>query len=235
MWYNVREEERAMVTIGNDWDEVLDGEFEKEYYRKLREFLKEEYRTHTIYPDMYDIFNALKWTAYKDAKVVIFGQDPYHEEGQAHGLAFSVQKGIKIPPSLLNIYKELNTELGCYVPNNGYLEKWARQGVILLNSALTVRSGAANSHRNKGWEQFTDRVVECLNAREEPLIFMLWGNNAKEKMKLITNPQHRILTAAHPSPLSASRGFFGCGHFKKANELLERMGREPIDWQIENI
>lgn len=224
-----------MVNIGNDWDEILEGEFKKEYYIKLRAFLKSEYSSHRIYPDMYDIFNALKWTSYADTKVVILGQDPYHEEGQAHGLAFSVKKGIKIPPSLMNMYKELHDELGCYVPNNGYLEKWARQGVMLLNSALTVRSGAANSHRNKGWEIFTDRVVECLNEREDPVIFLLWGNNAKEKMKLITNPNHRILTTVHPSPLSASRGFFGCGHFKKANQLLESMGKTPIDWQIENI
>ena len=224
-----------MVNIGNDWDEILAGEFDKEYYLRLRAFLKTEYKTHNIHPDMYDIFNALKWTSYKDTKVVILGQDPYHEEGQAHGLAFSVQKGVKIPPSLLNMYKELQDELGCYIPNNGYLEKWARQGVMLLNSSLTVRDGLANSHRGKGWEIFTDRVVELLNEREEPVIFMLWGNNAKEKIKVITNPQHKILTAAHPSPLSASRGFFGCGHFKTANRMLERMGKEPIDWQIENI
>jgi len=224
-----------MVNLGNDWDNILEGEFEKEYYRKLRAFLKNEYATHTIHPDMHDIFNALRWTPYSDVKVVILGQDPYHEVGQAHGLAFSVQKGIKIPPSLLNMYKELNTELGCYIPNNGYLEKWARQGVLLLNSSLTVRDGAANSHRNKGWEIFTDRVVELLNQREDPVIFLLWGNNAKEKTQIITNPQHYILTSVHPSPLSASRGFFGCGHFKKANELLMRNSKTPIDWQIENI
>jgi len=224
-----------MVNLGNDWDNILEGEFEKEYYRKLRAFLKNEYATHTIHPDMHDIFNALRWTPYSDVKVVILGQDPYHEVGQAHGLAFSVQKGIKIPPSLLNMYKELNTELGCYIPNNGYLEKWARQGVLLLNSSLTVRDGAANSHRNMGWEIFTDRVVELLNQREDPVIFLLWGNNAKEKTQIITNPQHYILTSVHPSPLSASRGFFGCGHFKKANELLMRNSKTPIDWQIENI
>lgn len=224
-----------MVHIGNDWDELLKGEFEKDYYIKLRRFLAQEYKTHIIHPDMYDVFNALKWTSYKDTKVAILGQDPYHETGQAHGLAFSVKKGIKIPPSLVNIYKELNSELGCYIPDNGYLEKWARQGVMLLNSALTVRNGLANSHRNKGWEQFTNRIIELLNEREEPVIFMLWGNNAKEKMKLITNPQHVIMTAAHPSPLSANRGFFGCGHFKMANKILEREGRGAIDWQIENI
>lgn len=223
-----------MVSIGNDWDELLKDEFTKEYYINLRNFLKTEYSSHKIHPDMYDIFNALKWTSYEGTKILIMGQDPYHEEGQAHGLAFSVKKGIAIPPSLLNIYKELKNELGLYIPDNGYLEKWARQGVMLLNSALTVRNGAANSHRNRGWEIFTNRIIELLNDREDPVIFMLWGNNAKEKIKLITNPNHRILTAAHPSPLSASRGFFGCNHFKKANELLENMGKVPIDWQIEN-
>lgn len=229
------EDSSKMVSLGNDWDEILKEEFQKDYYLKLREFLKVEYRSHKIHPDMYDIFNALKWTSYADTKVVILGQDPYHEENQAHGLAFSVKKGVKIPPSLLNMYKELQNELGCYIPNNGYLEKWARQGVLLLNSSLTVRDGAANSHRNKGWEIFTNHVVECLNKREDPVIFLLWGNNAKEKMSVITNPWHKILTTVHPSPLSASRGFFGCNHFITANRLLEEMGKSPIDWQIENI
>ena len=224
-----------MVNIGNDWDEILKDEFSKEYYLKLRAFLKSEYKSHCIHPDMYDIFIALKWTSYANTKIVILGQDPYHEVGQAHGLAFSVQKGVKIPPSLLNMYKELHNELGLYIPNNGYLEKWARQGVLLLNSALTVRDGQANSHRNKGWEIFTNRVVECLNERKDPVIFMLWGNNAKEKIKVITNHYHKILTAAHPSPLSANRGFFGCGHFETANRMLTEMGKTPIDWQIENI
>ncbi|MBQ7573697.1 MAG: uracil-DNA glycosylase [Clostridia bacterium] len=224
-----------MVCIGNDWDEILKDEFSKDYYLKLRLFLKSEYSTHKIHPDMYDIFNALKWTSYSDTKVVILGQDPYHEEGQAHGLAFSVQKGVKIPPSLMNMYKELQAELGTYIPNNGYLKKWAQQGVLLLNSSLTVRDGMANSHRNKGWEIFTNTVVQKLNEREEGIIFMLWGANAKEKQEFITNPQHYILTAAHPSPLSAHRGFMGCGHFKKANSLLKRLGKTPIDWQIENI
>ena len=219
-----------MVQLGNDWDELLADEFSKEYYQKLRQFLKYEYQHARIHPDMYDIFNALKWTSYQDTRVVILGQDPYHEENQAHGLAFSVQKGVPIPPSLLNMYKELNKELGCYIPNHGYLEKWARQGVLLLNTSLTVRDGQANSHRGKGWEIFTSRVIELLNERAEPVIFLLWGNNAKEKQALITNPQHTVLTAAHPSPLSASRGFFGCGHFQKVNELL----KQPIDWQIEN-
>ncbi|MDO5397104.1 MAG: uracil-DNA glycosylase [bacterium] len=224
-----------MAIIGSDWDEILKEEFDKEYYKKLREFLKNEYSSHLIHPDMYDIYNALRWTSYADTRVVILGQDPYHEVGQAHGLAFSVKKGVKIPPSLVNIYKELHEELGCYIPDNGYLEKWARQGVLLLNSLLTVRDGAANSHKNKGWELFTNSVIEALNKREDPVIFMLWGNNAKEKLNVITNPQHYVLTSVHPSPLSASRGFFGCGHFRKANELLKRMGKPEIDWQIENI
>lgn len=224
-----------MVSLGNDWDEILKDEFKKDYYLKLRQFLKEEYKTHSIHPDMYDIFNALKWTSYQDTKVVILGQDPYHEVGQAHGLAFSVKVGVKIPPSLLNMYKELQNELGLYIPNNGYLEKWAHQGVLLLNSALTVRDGLANSHRGKGWEIFTNTVIEKLNEREEPVIFLLWGNNAREKAQLITNPVHFVLTAAHPSPLSASRGFFGCGHFKKANDILLKSGKSQIDWQIENI
>lgn len=224
-----------MQKIGNDWDELLKDEFDKDYYKKLHDFLREEYKSHTIHPDMNDIFNALKWTSYKNTKVVIFGQDPYHGEGQAHGLSFSVKPGIKTPPSLVNIYKELKDELGCYIPNNGYLEKWARQGVLLLNASLTVRDGLADSHKNKGWEQFTGRIAELLNEREESAIFMLWGNNAKAKMKTITNPQHVILTAAHPSPLSANRGFFGCGHFKMANKILEREDRGVIDWQIENI
>lgn len=224
-----------MINLGNDWDELLADEFEKEYYKKLRAILKSEYSNYTIYPDMYDIFNALKWTSYKDVKVVIFGQDPYHGEGQAHGLSFSVKKGIDIPPSLLNIYKELNAELGTYIPNNGYLEKWARQGVLLLNSTLTVRQGAANSHQNIGWKYFTDHIVELLNNREDGVIFLLWGNNAKQKELLITNPQHTILKSAHPSPLSANRGFFGCGHFIKANSILKNAGKSEIDWQIENI
>ena len=224
-----------MVHIGNDWDELLKEEFSKEYYLNLRKFLANEYKTHTVYPDMYDIFNAFKLTSYADTKVVIFGQAPYHEPDQAHGLAFSVKKGVKIPPSLLNMYKELNHELGCYIPNNGYLEKWARQGVMLLNNSLTVRQSSANSHRNIGWEEFTNAVARLYNERKKPIIFMLWGNNAKEKMKIITNPHHIIMTAAHPSPLSASRGFFGCEHFKTANKILERNGDMPIDWQIENI
>ena len=224
-----------MVNFGNDWDEVLKGEFDKEYYIKLRSFLKNEYATKTVYPSMYDIFNALKWTPYKDTKIVIIGQDPYHGVNQAHGLAFSVKKGIAIPPSLANIYKELNRSLGCYIPNNGYLEKWARQGVLLLNASLTVIKDRANSHSAIGWEIFTDDVIRCLNERTEPVIFLLWGSFAAKKAAFIDKKRHYVLTAPHPSPLSAHRGFLGCNHFKTANEILVKNGKEPIDWQIENI
>lgn len=224
-----------MVNIGNDWDDVLKDEFEKDYYKKLREFLKEEYSAKEIFPGMYEIFNALKYTSYKDTKVIILGQDPYHNNGQAHGLAFSVKKGIKTPPSLLNIYKELNEEMGLYIPNNGYLVKWARQGVLLLNTALTVRAHQANSHKGMGWEIFTDNIIKKLSDREEAVIFVLWGANARSKKKLIDRSRHYILEAPHPSPLSAYRGFFDCGHFLKINEILESIGKEKIDWQIENI
>lgn len=224
-----------MVNFGNDWDEILSGEFEKEYYLKMRTFLKSEYSNRIIYPSMYDIFNALKWTSYSDTKVVILGQDPYHGEGQAHGLAFSVKKGIAIPPSLVNIYKELNTSLGCYIPNNGYLEKWARQGVLLLNASLTVRKDMANSHSDIGWQIFTDNIIKLLNKREEPVIFLLWGSFASKKALFIDKKKHYVLTTTHPSPLSAHRGFLGCNHFKTANEILVKNNKEPIDWQIENI
>lgn len=224
-----------MVNLGNDWDQILKDEFEKEYFKNLREFLKEEYSNRVIYPNMYNIFEALKHTSYEDTKVLILGQDPYHGENQAHGLAFSVQPGVKIPPSLLNMYKELQDDLGCFIPNNGYLIPWADQGVLLLNTALTVRAHEANSHKNKGWEIFTDKVISKLNEREDPIIFILWGNNAKEKLKLITNKNHFILTAPHPSPLSASRGFFGCKHFSKVNEILRSLNKKEIDWQINNI
>lgn len=220
--------------FGNDWDALLAAEFEKDYYKNLREFLKEEYENHTIYPDKRDIFNALKYTPYSDVRVVIFGQDPYHGERQAHGLAFSVLPDVDIPPSLLNIYKELKNELGLYIPDNGCLTKWAQQGVLLLNNALTVRADMPNSHQGKGWEQFTDRVAELLNQRPEPVIFLLWGSNARKKREIITAPQHFILEAPHPSPLSASRGFFGCGHFKEVNSILKAMNKNEIDWQIEN-
>lgn len=222
-----------MVNIGNEWDELLKDEFQKDYYLNLREFLKKEYFSQRIYPDMYDIFNALKYTSYSDVKAVIIGQDPYHGAGQAHGLCFSVQKGIAIPPSLQNIYKEIYTDLGITQANHGCLTKWAESGVLLMNAVLTVREGQANSHRGKGWEIFTDRVIELLNQREKPVVFLLWGNNAKQKMRLITNPNHLILQAAHPSPLSAFNGFFGCRHFSKANAFLSGHGMEPIDWRIE--
>ena len=222
-----------MVNIGNEWDELLKGEFEKEYYLKLREFLKREYFTYQIYPNMYDIFNALKYTSYSDVKAVIIGQDPYHGPGQAHGLCFSVQKGVAIPPSLQNMYKELYSDLGITPANHGYLKKWADNGVLMMNAVLTVRGGQANSHRNMGWEIFTDKVIELLNNREQPIVFILWGNNAKQKMKLITNPKHLILQAEHPSPLSAFNGFFGCKHFSKTNDFLISQGMTPIDWKID--
>lgn len=221
-----------MVNIGNDWDKLLEGEFSKPYYLELRNFLKAEYKAHTIYPDMYDIFNALKYTPYNKAKVLILGQDPYHEPGQAHGLAFSVKKGTEPPPSLKNIYKELSTDVGFVPPMHGELTKWAEQGVLLLNTSLTVRRSQANSHRGKGWEIFTDRVIELMNQRETPMVFMLWGNNAKAKAPLITNPCHLVLTAPHPSPLSAFSGFFGCKHFSKCNDFLKNNGIEPIDWSL---
>ena len=224
-----------MVNLGNSWDELLKEEFQKDYYLALREFLKQEYSTRTIYPDMHDIFNALKLTDYNNVKVVILGQDPYHGEGEAHGLAFSVKPGIAIPPSLRNIYKELNQSMGCYIPNNGFLEKWAKQGVLLLNSSLTVRKDMANSHSGKGWEMLTDAIIKKLNNRKEPMVFMLWGNNAKSKAWFVDSAKHLVLMSVHPSPLSASRGFFGCNHFQKANEFLTQNGMSPIDWQIENI
>ena len=223
------------VNIKNDWYDLLKDEFEKDYYKKLRTFLIEEYRHHTIYPNMYDIFNALNFTPYKDVKVVILGQDPYHGPHQAHGLSFSVQPDVKIPPSLVNIYKELHADLGCYIPNNGYLKKWADHGVLLLNTSLTVRAGEANSHRNIGWGTFTDKIIELLNQRQNPIVFILWGNNAISKEKFITNPQHYIIKSVHPSPLSASRGFFGSKPFSKTNAFLIKNNKAPIDWQIENI
>jgi uracil-DNA glycosylase len=224
-----------MVKLYNDWDELLVDEFKKPYYLELREFLKEEYSTKVIYPNMYNIFEALKHTSYKDTKVLILGQDPYHGENQAHGLAFSVQPNVAIPPSLLNMYKELKNDVGCFIPNNGYLIPWADQGVLLLNTALTVRAHEANSHKGKGWEVFTDRIIKLLNDRNDPVIFVLWGANARKKKELIDSSRHYILEAPHPSPLSASRGFFGCRHFSKINEILKELGKNPIDWQIKNI
>jgi uracil-DNA glycosylase len=224
-----------MAVTGNDWDEIIGGEFKKEYFSELRNFLKREYKEYTVYPEKGDILQSLVHTPYKDTKVVILGQDPYHGKGQAHGLSFSVQPGMRIPPSLLNIYKEIKDEYGYEIPNNGYLISWADQGVLLLNNVLTVREGEPNSHRGKGWEKFTDKIIEELNKREEPVIFVLWGNNAKEKEKLITGKQHFILKSAHPSPLSASRGFFGNKHFKKINEILKNLGKKEIEWKISNI
>lgn len=221
--------------LKNDWKEILNEEFEKDYYKKLRHFLVSEYKTKTIYPDMYDIFNALHYTPYKDVKVVILGQDPYHGPNQAHGLSFSVKPGVTPPPSLRNIFKELHNDLGCYIPNNGYLKKWADQGVLLLNTVLTVQAGNANSHKGKGWDIFTDKIISALNERKDPIVFILWGNNAISKKKLITNKNHFIIQSVHPSPLSASRGFFGSKPFSKTNDFLTSIGKEPIDWQIENI
>lgn len=217
-----------MVKFDNDWDKVLEGEFEKEYYQRLRQFLINEYRTQTIYPDMYDIFNAMKLTPYSKVKAVILGQDPYHQPGEAHGLCFSVKKGIRIPPSLRNIYKELYDDLGIVPPQHGCLESWAKNGVLLLNTVLTVRRSEPNSHRGRGWETFTDMVISHLNRREEPMVFILWGKNAKEKRELITNPFHLILEGAHPSPYSANNGFFGGRYFSRANAFL----KEPVDWRL---
>lgn len=222
-----------MVHIGNDWDILLKEEFEKDYYQNLRKFLAEEYKNHTIYPDMYDIYNALKYTSRKNLKVVILGQDPYHGEGQAHGLCFSVKKGITPPPSLKNIYKELQADLGCSIPTHGELTKWAKQGVLLLNTALTVRAGKANSHSKIGWEILTDRIISLVNEKEEPVVFLLWGRNAHSKEKLITNTHHLVLKCAHPSPLSAYNGFFGCSHFSKCNQFLKEHQLDMIDWQID--
>lgn len=219
-----------MILLGNDWDEILKEEFEKEYYLKLREFLKVEYSTRKIYPPMHDIYNALRYTSYKDTRVVILGQDPYHGEGQAHGLCFSVKHGVKFPPSLQNIFKELNAEYGMTPPPTGELSGWARQGVLLLNTTLTVREGQPQSHKGKGWEILTDRIIELLNEKTEPTVFILWGGNARAKKSLITNKSHLILESAHPSPLSAYAGFFGCNHFVLANKFLAERGLNTIDF-----
>lgn len=221
-----------MVHFGNDWDEILKGEFDKEYYTILRGFLKHEYATQKIYPPMYDIFNAFKETPYKDVKAVIIGQDPYVRPNQAHGMCFSVRSGMPLPASLKNIYKELNADLGIPISKNGCLKHWAEQGVLLLNTILTVREGAPLSHKGYGWEKFTDDVLIKLNEHEKPIIFLLWGTPAKKKAMLITNPKHVKLTAAHPSPLSAYYGFFGCKHFSQTNDILVKRGETPIDWEI---
>ncbi len=221
-----------MVSIGNDWDELLKDEFTKEYYLKLRQFLAVEYRTRTIYPDMYDIFNALKYTSYAQVKAVILGQDPYHGKGQAHGLCFSVQKGVTPPPSLKNIFAELHDDLGCTIPEHGNLSAWAKQGVLMLNTVLTVRESSPNSHRGKGWEILSDRIISLLDQKPEPVVFLLWGKNAQEKMNLLHNPNHLVLTSSHPSPYSVNYGFKGCRHFSQANDFLIQHGSTPINWQL---
>ena len=219
-----------MINIGNDWDGLLKGEFEKPYFKQLREFLAKEYREHEIYPPAQDIFNALRYSSYENTKVIILGQDPYHEPGQAQGLCFSVGKGVQIPPSLINIYKEIENDLGIAPQDHGSLISWARQGVLLLNTVLTVRRGQANSHRGKGWEIFTDNAIRALGADERPKVFLLWGSYARSKKALISCPVHLILESAHPSPLSAYRGFFGNGHFKACNDFLASTGQKPIVW-----
>ncbi|RGC71783.1 uracil-DNA glycosylase [Lachnospiraceae bacterium AM23-2LB] len=223
-----------MAGINGDWYEALKGEFKKPYYKKLFDTVNEEYRTRQIFPPANDIFNAFHLTPLKDVKVVILGQDPYHNYGQAHGLCFSVQKGVQVPPSLVNIYQELHDDLGCTIPNHGCLTKWAEQGVLMLNTVLTVRAHQANSHRGIGWEEFTDAAIQVLNTQERPIVFILWGSPAQRKEKMLTNPKHLILKAPHPSPLSAYRGFFGSKPFSQTNAFLEAHGVEPVDWQIES-
>lgn len=223
-----------MVHLGNDWDEILKGEFYKEYYKSIRNFLKREYFTFTVFPPMNDIFNALKYTPYSNTRVVILGQDPYHEIGQAHGLSFSVRKGIKIPPSLVNIYKELNNDIGMQIPSHGELTSWAKQGVLLLNATLTVREGQANSHSKIGWAIFTDEIIKKLDKQDNPMVFILWGANARSKKAYITNKNHLVIESAHPSPLSAHNGFFGSKPFSRANAFLEKHGVAPINWNSVN-
>ena len=219
----------------NDWQELLEEELNEQYYQELRKFLIAEYSTKKIFPNMYDIFNALHFTSYADTKVVILGQDPYHEPGQAHGLSFSVLPDVPAPPSLMNIFKELRDDLGCFIPNNGCLKPWAEQGVLLLNAVLTVRAHEANSHKGHGWEIFTDKIIRLLNDHERPLAFILWGRPARLKKNMITNPRHLIIESAHPSPLSASGGFFGSRPFSRVNQFLESVGETPINWQIPNL
>ena len=224
-----------MSMIQNDWLEPLKPEFSKPYYAELFKFVKNEYPTRQIFPPADDIFNAFHLTPLHEVKVVILGQDPYHNDGQAHGLCFSVKPDVAIPPSLVNIYQELHDDLGCYIPNNGYLTKWAKQGVLMLNTVLTVRAHQANSHRGMGWEQFTDAAIRILNEQDRPMVFILWGSPAQKKAQMLNNPKHLILKAPHPSPLSAYRGFFGSRPFSQTNEFLVKNGLEPIDWQIENV
>ncbi|MCD7750534.1 MAG: uracil-DNA glycosylase [Lachnospiraceae bacterium] len=224
-----------MPPISDDWLEALKPEFRKEYYRKLYQKVQYEYQHYQVFPQADDLFNAFHLTPLHEVKAVILGQDPYHNIGQAHGLCFSVKPGVEIPPSLENIYKELHDDLGCYIPNNGYLVKWAEQGVLLLNTVLTVRAHQANSHRNIGWEEFTDAAIRVLNEEDRPIVFLLWGTPARQKKSMLHNPKHLILEAPHPSPLSAYRGFFGCRHFSQCNDYLVKNGVEAIDWQIEDI
>src|SRR5574344_511392 len=223
------------MMFNKEWDVILKDEVKKDYFIKLEEFVREEYRTKTIYPEAKNVFNAFHYTDYNDVKVLILGQDPYHEPGEAHGLSFSVKPGVAIPPSLLNIYKKLEDELSLYIPNNGYLEKWAKQGVLMLNTVLTVRAHNANSHKGIGWEEFTDAAIMALNELDKPIGYMLWGSNARSKAKMLNNKKQLVLEAPHPSPLSSYRGFFGCNHFIKCNEFLKANGLSEIDWQIENI
>lgn len=224
-----------MAMLQNDWLEAVGGEFKKPYYTDLYKFVKEEYSNEIVYPPSDDIFNAMHLTPLSEVKVLILGQDPYHNQGQAHGLCFSVQPDVAIPPSLKNIYKELQSDLGCAIPNNGYLVKWAKQGILMLNTVLTVRAHNPLSHQGKGWEQFTDAIIEAVNAQDRPIVYMLWGKPAQRKASMLNNPKHLVLKAAHPSPLSASHGFFGCKHFSQANQFLEENGMQPIDWQIEDV
>lgn len=224
-----------MAAISNDWLEPLKPEFSKEYYKKLYCKIVEEYRTKVIYPPSEDIFNAYNLTPLSKVKVVILGQDPYHNVGQAHGLCFSVKPDVEVPPSLVNIYKELQSDLGCYIPNNGYLTKWAKQGVLMLNTVLTVRAHEANSHKGIGWEEFTNATIEILNKQDRPIVYILWGAPAQKKKAMLSNPKHLILEAPHPSPLSAYRGFFGSKPFSQTNDFLVKNGLKPIDWQIENV
>ncbi len=224
-----------MAAISNDWLDVLKGEFRKPYYKKLFETVTEEYRTHQVFPPADDIFNAFHLTPLSDVKVVIFGQDPYHGDGQAHGLCFSVKPDVQIPPSLVNIYQELHDDLGCTIPKHGYLTKWAKQGVLMLNTVLTVRAHQANSHRGIGWEEFTDAAIKVLNEQDRPIVFILWGRPAQMKKRMLNNPNHLILEAPHPSPLSSYRGFFGSKPFSQANQFLEANGVKGIDWQIEDV
>ncbi len=224
-----------MALIDNDWLPYLEPEFKKEYYKNLYKRVKEEYENHQVFPPADEIFTAFHLTPLSQVKVVILGQDPYHNDGQAHGLSFSVKPNVDTPPSLQNIYKELHDDLGLYIPNNGYLEKWAKQGVFMLNTCLTVKAHEANSHRGIGWEEFTDAAIRAVNAQDRPIVYLLWGSPAKAKSKMIDNPKHLVLTAPHPSPLSSYRGFFGCKHFSQANDFLAKNGIEGIDWQINNI